>query len=156
MADKRILATEYVTGYGHATKEDTLNRLSMVEHFSSGVHNFANISFTLTVTTPASGLSVACADKYCYRIGDMVFLTCKLTFTGASLYGSGITLSGLPYTCAADIPITIQSQAGMFADVFNGAKFESGTKTITTGSINTNNGLIMWISGWYPTSETAS
>ena len=38
MANQRILATEEMVGYGHATKADTLNRLTMVEHSEAGVH----------------------------------------------------------------------------------------------------------------------
>lgn len=39
MANQRILATEEMVGYGHATKADTLNRLTMVEHNEDGTHN---------------------------------------------------------------------------------------------------------------------
>uniref|UniRef100_A0A6M3L8X6 Uncharacterized protein n=1 Tax=viral metagenome TaxID=1070528 RepID=A0A6M3L8X6_9ZZZZ len=38
MANQRILATEEMVGYAHATKADTLNRLAMVEHSEAGVH----------------------------------------------------------------------------------------------------------------------
>jgi len=41
MANMRILATEEMVGYGHATKADTLNRLTMVEHSEAGVHGAA-------------------------------------------------------------------------------------------------------------------
>jgi hypothetical protein len=38
MANKRILASEEMVGYGHGTKADTLNRLAMIEHGEDGVH----------------------------------------------------------------------------------------------------------------------
>ncbi len=39
MADQRIQATEEMVGANHATKSDTLNRLTLVEHNNDGTHN---------------------------------------------------------------------------------------------------------------------
>uniref|UniRef100_A0A6M3KDT2 Uncharacterized protein n=1 Tax=viral metagenome TaxID=1070528 RepID=A0A6M3KDT2_9ZZZZ len=41
MANQRILASEDMVGYNHATLPDTLNRLAMVEHNEAGVHGAA-------------------------------------------------------------------------------------------------------------------
>lgn len=41
MADQRIAATDKMTGYGHATKPDTLNKLGTVEHNNDGTHKDA-------------------------------------------------------------------------------------------------------------------
>lgn len=38
MADQTIKATEEMVGSGHATKSDTLNRLTLVEHNTDGTH----------------------------------------------------------------------------------------------------------------------
>jgi len=38
MADERIQYSEEMVGAGHPTKADTLNRLSLVEHYSDGTH----------------------------------------------------------------------------------------------------------------------
>lgn len=38
MANQRILATEEMVGYGHATKADTLNRHAMIDHKEDGTH----------------------------------------------------------------------------------------------------------------------
>jgi hypothetical protein len=38
MADQRILATEEMVGASHPTKNDTLNRLVLVEHDTDGAH----------------------------------------------------------------------------------------------------------------------
>ncbi len=41
MANQRILATEEMVGYGHATKADTLNRHGFIEHLEDGTHQKA-------------------------------------------------------------------------------------------------------------------
>lgn len=53
MANKRILSTEEMVGYGHGTKADTLNRLMMVEHLESGVHNNFSTAAEITAGTDA-------------------------------------------------------------------------------------------------------
>jgi len=52
MANQRILATEEMVGYAHATKADTLNRLVMVEHDEAGVHG-ATAKASMGVDIPA-------------------------------------------------------------------------------------------------------
>lgn len=49
MSDLTIKATEEMVGSGHATKADTLNRLSLVEHNTDGTHE------KLTVGSDADG-----------------------------------------------------------------------------------------------------
>ena len=43
MADQRIQCSEEMVGAGHPTKQDTLNRLMLVEHENDGTHKSGNI-----------------------------------------------------------------------------------------------------------------
>jgi len=44
MADQTIASTEEMVGSGHATKADTLNRLTLVEHHTDGGHECDNVT----------------------------------------------------------------------------------------------------------------
>ena len=63
MANLRILATEEMVGYGHATKTDTLNRLMMVEHNEDGTHISAVLKNIIEDTTPQLGGDLDCNGK---------------------------------------------------------------------------------------------
>ncbi|MBI2412482.1 MAG: hypothetical protein HYV24_04655 [Deltaproteobacteria bacterium] len=52
MADQRIQYTEELVGANHATKSDTINRLSLVEHNNDGTHKSANIYSDLVAKRP--------------------------------------------------------------------------------------------------------
>ncbi|HAO93425.1 MAG: hypothetical protein A2X93_09165 [Deltaproteobacteria bacterium GWC2_56_8] len=52
MADQRIQYTEELVGSNHATKIDTINRLSLVEHNNDGTHKSANIYTDLITKRP--------------------------------------------------------------------------------------------------------
>jgi hypothetical protein len=51
MSDQRIQSTEEMVGAGHATKSDTLNRLTLVEHNNDGTHK----AFTAVQINDTSG-----------------------------------------------------------------------------------------------------
>ena len=59
MADQRIQCSEEMVGAGHPTKQDTLNRLMLVEHKNDGTHKSGNIHGLepTFVTVKLSGLS---------------------------------------------------------------------------------------------------
>lgn len=40
MADLRVQHNERMVGFGHPTRPDTLNRLSLVEHNNDGTHKY--------------------------------------------------------------------------------------------------------------------
>ena len=63
MADQRIQCSEEMVGAGHPTKQDTLNRLMLVEHENDGthksgiIHGFEPTDSPEFVTVKLSGLS---------------------------------------------------------------------------------------------------
>lgn len=61
MANKRILASEEMVGYGHGTKADTLNRHAMVEHLEDGKHG--DITTTKITNAGLTDLSGAAAGQ---------------------------------------------------------------------------------------------
>jgi hypothetical protein len=61
MANKRVLYTEEMVGYGHPTKTDILNRHAMVEHEEDGTHGA--ITPTSIVNTGLTDLSGAAAGQ---------------------------------------------------------------------------------------------
>jgi len=56
MADQTLKATEEIVGSGHATKSDTANRLTLVEHDTDGTHQKAisHLTASLPIFTDAS------------------------------------------------------------------------------------------------------
>jgi hypothetical protein len=66
MADQTIKATEEMVGSGHATKSDTLNRLTLVEHNTDGTHRYGVVrvagrleNLSLAATVGSKALTVA-------------------------------------------------------------------------------------------------
>jgi len=59
MADQRIKSTEEMVGSGHATKTDTLNRLTLVEHNDTGSHAAANESIRGLVVSRSDDANLA-------------------------------------------------------------------------------------------------
>lgn len=60
MADQRILYTEELVGANHATKADTLNRLTLVEHNNDGTHipvTFSANRNAVTQSIPATTIT---------------------------------------------------------------------------------------------------
>ena len=56
MADQRIQCSEEMVGAGHPTKQDTLNRLMLVEHENDGTHKsgLKHAALTIDGTSPLS------------------------------------------------------------------------------------------------------
>ena len=61
MANQRILASEDMVGYNHATLPDTLNRLAMVEHDEAGVHG-ATAKASMGADVPSGAKMLFYAD----------------------------------------------------------------------------------------------
>ena len=79
-ADQTIAATEEMVGSGHATKSDTLNRLTLVEHNTDGTHKS-----TITGLSVTAGKTITATENT--SLDEAVAMSSKApkaspTFTG--------------------------------------------------------------------------
>jgi hypothetical protein len=147
MSNKRILATEEMVGYGHATKEDTLNRLVMVEHNEDGTHQssgsttviaaFQNLSFVATVSSKALTIALKGEDGNAPSGSNIVSIKFRATpvtdgkpvvrnvisplsivLSSGSTLGFTVALAGRIYIWAIDNAGTVELALSRAADVF--------------------------------------
>jgi len=105
MANQRILATEEMVGYGHATKADTLNRLTMVEHSEAGVHGA--VARASMGTAPLVLGSDADGDMYYRASGALARLE-----KGTALYHMRVNSAGIAPEWAANTAIQGDAMPG--------------------------------------------
>lgn len=96
MADQRIQYTENMVGAGHPTLDDTLNRLTLVEHDTDGTHKditVLSINGTVLAET-TSGFTIEGGSSS----SSTLTVTGSATITGTPMLASGGTTTGPLYT----------------------------------------------------------
>lgn len=103
MADQRVQSTEELVGANHATKSDTVNRITVVEHANDGTHAIPKTGINLLDTDDSNFLKVKCgsdltADKTLSLItGDTdrsLTLGANSSIAGTALVESLLTTQG--------------------------------------------------------------
>lgn len=74
MADERLQHTEQMVGAGHATKTDTLNRLTLIEHNSDGTHKepLASLNSNFLVEHNSDGTHMSSGGSPNYSVGEKI------------------------------------------------------------------------------------
>ena len=120
MADLRILATEEMVGFGHATKADTVNRLAMAEHNNDGTHIY---------------VTEVDIRKYATNIADLI--------SGVEDLGAALQAAIDAYPSGADIMLPI----GTFKETTK-VYFDSATAVATFRIKGQGKGTIIKPSGF--------
>ena len=126
MADIRVLYTEEMIGYGHPSKQDTLNRGLLVSHDASGHHSSVDFpSFYLD--SNGTGQSITATGT----------TTINLSTAGIR-FNEGFTITSTGFTCPSTgkylVGGSIRPKNGM-AEIFETIMIRRNTSGIAEGNL---------------------
>jgi len=131
-ADQTIAATEEMVGSGHATKTDTLNRLTLVEHETSGAHKAVMTGLAITAgktitATQNTSLDEAVAMSSKAPLADPVF-TGNVTLSGNAV---NATLPSFLVEVSAGV-VNVTGDATSYTVVFGTERLDQGNNFSST------------------------
>ena len=129
-ADQTIAATEEMVGSGHATKSDTLNRLTLVEHNTDGTHKAAITGLAVT-----AGKTITATQDT--SLDEAVAMSSKAPKASPSFTGL-VTTAG---------QIAFPATANPSADANTLDDYEEGTWTPTLSNFTVTGALT--VTGYY-------